>query len=426
MIDPPKLLGRSVLIGVLAIASSAPAAIAQSHEPDPEARKAFAQVVEAYRKRPGLAIKTTVSIELAKGEFNSKRPEVKAEFILGKGRQGKRIGVIKLRGFTCYLGQGKLAAIHESTDDAYYSTPDDDSPYYALMNAFVQIPFPHLAIAFGDEDLDALCMEFHQMAPWVQPTGVKSVTVDGRTLTSIRMTSDFDDMAILVDPKTQLIESIKLVITGGALVEPGATLTYRHTFSYETPREPRDESIFAFDPGDRQAADMLLALVARTPAMTEAPRANDLIGQPAPAFVLPTADGGEVDLQRLRGRVVVLDFWATWCAPCRQGLPLLHDVADWVSASELPVEILTINIWEHGQGEARLEKATKFWQDKGFSLPILMDYEGETAAPYGLSGIPVTVVIRADGVVHAHHFGLLPDYVESLKREINGALDAGE
>ncbi len=426
MIDPPKLLGRSVLIGVLAIASSAPAAIAQSHEPDPEARKAFAQVVEAYRKRPGLAIKTTVSVELAKGEFNSKRPEVKAEFILGRGRQGKRIGVIKLRGFTCYLGQGKLAAIHESTDDAYYSTPDDDSPYYALMNAFVQIPFPHLAIAFGDEDLDALCMEFHQMAPWVQPTGVKSVTVDGRTLTSIRMTSDFDDMAILVDPKTQLIESIKLVITGGALVEPGATLTYRHTFSYETPREPRDESIFAFDPGDRQAADMLLALVARTPAMTEAPRANDLIGQPAPAFVLPTADGGEVDLQRLRGRVVVLDFWATWCAPCRQGLPLLHDVADWVSASELPVEILTINIWEHGQGEARLEKATKFWQDKGFSLPILMDYEGETAAPYGLSGIPVTVVIRADGLGHAHHFGLFPDYVESLKREINGALDAGE
>ncbi len=55
-----------------------------------------------------------------------------------------------------------------------------------------------------------------------------------------------------------------------------------------------------------------------------------------------------------------------------------------------------------------------------------MDYEGETAAPYGLSGIPVTVVIRADGVVHAYHFGLMPDYVESLKREINDALDARE
>ncbi len=55
-----------------------------------------------------------------------------------------------------------------------------------------------------------------------------------------------------------------------------------------------------------------------------------------------------------------------------------------------------------------------------------MDYEGETAAPYGLDGIPVSVVIRADGVVHAYHLGLLPDYIESLKREINGALAARE
>ena len=385
--------------------------------------RAFREMVTAYRKRPALGVKTTVTVELAQDDVASRRPEVKAEFLLGRGG----VGVVELNGFRCYLSGGTLAAVHESTDDSYYSTPDDDSPYYALMAEFLDIPFPHLALAFGEQDMESLWMQFHQKAPWIQPTGVTTVTKEDRTLRQIKMTSDFDDMTITVDPKTNLIESIELHITGGDLVQPGSTLTYRHEYEYETPDAPLEAAAFALDPGERQPVDMLAALVVRPAGPMHPglpmPEGGDLVGEPAPALVLATADGGVVDLEALRGRVVVLDFWATWCGPCVRALPLLHQVAGWAQESGLPVEILTVNIWEMvEQPDARLEAVREFWKNKGFTLPVVMDYTDETSAAFRIQAIPVTIIIGPDGIIAARHDGLVPDYIETLKLEITEAL----
>ena len=81
---------------------------------------------------------------------------------------------------------------------------------------------------------------------------------------------------------------------------------------------------------------------------------------------------------------------------------------------------------EHGEPEQRLQKVKDFWAQKGFTLPVAMDYSDQTAAAYGVAGIPTTAVIRSDGVVYAVHGGLSGDYVESLKSEIQGAIKALE
>jgi thiol-disulfide isomerase/thioredoxin len=264
----------------------------------------------------------------------------------------------------------------------------------------------------------------------VQPTAAGTVTRDGRTLGELRFTSDFDDMQVLFDPETMLIESIDLRVTGGRLVPRGATLTYAHRYQYVAHDEPLPPSTFTLDPGPRQRVDQLPALVARPVAEpapeAPGPAAGGLVGQAAPDFTLATADGAAADLAAMRGRVVVLDFWATWCVPCKAALPLLHQVARWARDQDLPVEILTVNTWDGGQPDDRLRKVRKYWTDSGFTLPVALDYTGDVATRYRLTGIPATVVIRADGIVHAFHTGTVGDYEELLKGEITEAIEAVE
>ena len=125
------------------------------------------------------------------------------------------------------------------------------------------------------------------------------------------------------------------------------------------------------------------------------------IGQQAPNFTTHDTHGNVVALQAYHGRPVVLNFWATWCAPCRQELPVLQ--AAYEAYQDKGLVILAIS-----QDTAEKKQAVRSYvADLGITFPPLLDPEGSIAAHYNIFLLPSTIFINPAGKVMAIHFGLL-------------------
>ena len=130
----------------------------------------------------------------------------------------------------------------------------------------------------------------------------------------------------------------------------------------------------------------------------------------APEFTLPTLEGGSVSLSSLRGHVVILEFWATWCGPCRGSLPSLETVYKRERARG--VSVLLIN-----QGEP-VEKIRP-WVGRRFTAPMLLDADGTVGRRYRVQGIPRLFIVDTQGRIVYEHSG----YGGGLERNLRLILD---
>ena len=142
--------------------------------------------------------------------------------------------------------------------------------------------------------------------------------------------------------------------------------------------------------------------------------ASDLTGQDAPDFVLKSSTGENLRLSEYRGDVVMINFWATWCGPCRQEMPLLDDL--YTRYSRVGFNLLGVNIDDDSR------RAMQMVEELGVNFPVLFDESKEVSRLYQVEAMPVTVLVDREGTVRHVHHGYKPGYEEKYLTEIRSLL----
>jgi outer membrane lipoprotein-sorting protein/peroxiredoxin len=188
---------------------------------------------------------------------------------------------------------------------------------------------------------------------------------------------------VLRDDQTATLKNPKM----GGLVELRQVTTFRRA----RVNEKLPDTLFTFrpPPGTRKVDQLEL------PGMAQD---SELEGKPAPDFTLANLAGKNEGLSGWRGKVVLLDFWATWCAPCRKEMPTIAKLSRRFQGKGLVV--VGINVGESAA------MASRFANQFKLDFPILLDPKSKVADQYGASAIPTLVIIDRQGNISSHLVGL--------------------
>jgi peroxiredoxin len=139
------------------------------------------------------------------------------------------------------------------------------------------------------------------------------------------------------------------------------------------------------------------------------------VSGPAPNFTLQSNAGGQVSLASLKGKVVMVNFWATWCVPCRQEMP--HLEALYEKYNSLGFELLAVNVEKNNA-----EGARKWLEETPVTFPVLFDPENKVTKLYKVQTMPSTVIIGRDGTMRFMHNGYKPGYENDYQTQVRALL----
>lgn len=408
---------RKTLLSVAAVATLATAALAAdspatttapSAKVTPEAKALIDQMTTAYGGLTSLQVAGTYSADLDvagkqrteqnafTGSFhapNQFRHELKDDITTGS--TGQKV-----------FAYAKEPNVYFTADAPKERPATADLPRDVRMILDDQNPSLLMAVA---KDPEFALTDAAAEVSTAAPTALEGTSYD--TLV-VSYGSDKPVTRYLVDPKTHLIRRAQ-TDQEAALRKRGAPDVKKALFTVD----------YTTSTAGAPATDAQFAWAAPAGARESAPQqadpggegaVKDLIGKPAPAFTLKQLGGGDVKLQDLKGSVVVLDFWATWCGPCVEGLP--HVDAIYKDNKDKGVKAFAVNMQEDAAD------VQKFVTEKGLSLPVLLETKGDVAEKYKVEGIPETVVIGRDGSVKQVFVGTGPDTETRLRKTVEDAL----
>lgn len=133
------------------------------------------------------------------------------------------------------------------------------------------------------------------------------------------------------------------------------------------------------------------------------------INKPAPKFKLPDLNGQEVSLDQFKGKIVMLDFWATWCGPCRMTMPVLESLEKEYKNS---LVLLAINLQDSK------DVVSDYVREQALNSRILLDEAGSVGSLYGTDSIPMQFLLDKNGIVRHVQMGWSPRMASQLRAEI--------
>lgn len=134
------------------------------------------------------------------------------------------------------------------------------------------------------------------------------------------------------------------------------------------------------------------------------------IGKPAPDFTLKSLTGKNLNLTEQRGKIIVINFWASWCGPCRTEMPVLQKFYE--KYQDLGVSVWGVNVEQENQA------GRDFLADLNLSFPILFDASNTLSETYQVEAMPTTIIVDRDGLVRYAYQGYKPGYEKKYAKAI--------
>jgi thiol-disulfide isomerase/thioredoxin len=279
---------------------------------------------------------------------------------------------------------------------------------------------PELAFLLADEPAGGL--------NWNTAEAVGSDPADPAHRPGLRFKTPEGVVTLRIDPKTNLISSATVRLASSHRDDEASAVTLEFKIDLLQHNEPLAADLFDHDVSGSHAyasVDALRDAFVQTAQVSEegpdedepeASSPQSLEGQDAPKVALSGLDGQTIRLfEDVEDRVVVLDFWATWCGPCRQALPVLQRFYEWAKQNKKPVAVFAVNVREN------LSQVRQYLQNANLRLPVLLDRDGFATDAYRVKGIPQTVVVSRGKVAHVH-VGFSPTLDETLQSEVEKLL----
>ena len=166
----------------------------------------------------------------------------------------------------------------------------------------------------------------------------------------------------------------------------------------------------------KQLGPGLIGLLLLAGCTAEAREVPAVVGQPAPSYAAVNLAGDSVSLADLRGKVVLLNVWATWCPPCREEMPGLEALHQELAPQGL--RVVGVSIDRSGAGP----EINSFLQDNGVTFPILHDADERVTRVFRTAGVPETFLIDADGTLLNRWIGKIDPASRSVREPVERAL----
>lgn len=427
---------RAAIAGIMGVALSGQPARADGPKAppaDPEAKGRLDSLIGAYKALPAYADHGEVTLVVKVGD-RALRQALPASITFARpGRLDVRTDLVRV------VSDGSTVTTAVASTKKYLKTPVPkkfaestlrSGPLGAVeFGGLAGLPIVHvLNLVIGDEP-DRLIDDF---TPRIiaEPDQV----VDGTAYRTLRLDeSDNHDWRFLIDPRTGLLAFIDLVVEGDAARSSiaGADThveSLRWSAGAISTEVPGPEA-FAFKPPDGYTA-VAKAEAAAAPKVSEHP----LIGKPAPDFTLDVIDGPgkyrKVSRADLLGKVVMIDFWATWCPPCLEELPDVQKLIEGYGKAKKDVVVVALSIDRtdagdfdeaRGKVDATLKERKVPLAVEGNPVGLVaLDPLNKIAGIYNVQAIPTVILLDREGVVRAVHVGLTSG--EVLTGEIDALL----
>ena len=369
------------------------------------------KMMQAYRDTKQYQSNVIVDVKEKTGRLSSTRS---TDYKIAFSRDPSQIFIDRPEAIVV-VDSGKVRAKSEQIAERYLEVTAPTPLNYDLLIS--KVPFlrsgqlPDLAALMSEDPMVQIAGEMVTSPEFVPPDAA-----DAQARPGLRAKVADAVITLRLDAKTHMITQ---VIKNLKTDKPGDSVTVAYDIQIVKRNEALEGKPFEFDAGKLALAATFQDWVNRPAPSRPAPAEPEGLaeGKAAPDFTLSTLDGKKVKLSEIKESVVVLDFWATWCPPCRMALSKVASAYAWSKKEGKSVAFYAVDLQEAASD------VDNFLKDQKIQIPVLLDADGDAARAYGATSIPMTVVISRGKIVKIH-VGYSETIEDELKQAIQTALKA--